>query len=376
MDNHLIKLCESNLSAAGKTFSCVYVLLLLVFVYAECLFAFQPGTISGSVTDKATGEPIPGVHVYLSQTTIGSVSDAGGNFSFNTKQDGQYMLVFSYIGYKTQMESVHLADGGTYTLHVKLEQDAINLEGIEVRASNREWIQHFEEFRRHFIGTTTFARNTEVINPWIVDIQRNEDGGLIASASQPLYIINNALGYELHIDLVDFRWDRSGVTGFYTYYSRFRKMIPANNRQQREWSRNRADAYNGSFYHFLQSLYDENLSQNRFETVVQNTTQRIEIESLSVLDMRRLAGYSAAAMSGTGEQLKGFRIREPVDVLFGRSARPQDSRPRSRLVPMHDSGIFMVNENGRLYDPLSLRIDGAWSNERVANLLPDDYLND
>ncbi len=89
--------------------------------------------------------------------------------------------------------------------------------------------------------------------------------------------------------------------------------------------------------------------------------------------MRRLAGYSPASGAETGEMLMGFRLRQPVDVLYGRRTQVSDSRSRSRLVPMNESGIFMITENGQLYDPVSLRIDGAWSFERVANLLPDDF---
>ncbi|TVQ01886.1 MAG: carboxypeptidase-like regulatory domain-containing protein [Balneolaceae bacterium] len=376
MNNHLIKLCEFKLSASGKTFAYVYLLLFLVFIYAECLFAFQPGTISGSVTDKQSGEPIPGVHVYLSQTTIGSVSADDGTFSFDTKLDGQYMLVFSFIGYKTHMISVQLGGGGTIIFDIELEPEAIQMEAIEVRASNREWQQNFDEFRRHFLGSTQFSADTKIINPWIVDIERDEDGNLVASSFLPLYITNKALGYELHIDLVEFKWNRSGISGFYTYYSRFREMEPENNRQQRDWIRNRTEAYRGSFSHFLQSLYDNNLSKNRFETVFQNTTQRTQIERLTMLDMRRLAGYSPASGAETGEKLMGFRLHQPVDVLYRRRTQHGDSGTRSRLVPMNQSGIFMITENGQLYDPFSLRIDGAWSFERVANLLPDDYQND
>lgn len=285
-------------------------LSVLVFIQSEWMFAFQPGTISGS---------------------------------------------------------------DTYKFDVELEPEAIQMEAIEVRASNREWQQNFDEFRRHFIGSTQFSANTNIINPWIVDIERDEEGNLIASASQPLYITNKALGYELHIDLVEFKWNRSGISGFYTYYSRFREMEPENNRQQREWIRNRTEAYRGSFSHFLQSLYDNILSKNRFETVIQNTTQRTQIERLTMLEMRRLAGYSPASGAETGEMLMGFRLRQPVDVLYGRRTQVSDSRSRSRLVPMNESGIFMITENGQLYDPVSLRIDGAWSFERVANLLPDDF---
>ena len=118
------------LQQAFKIFLYGCMLSVLVFIQSEWMFAFQPGTISGSVTDKQTGEPIPGVHVYLSQTTIGSVSDTDGTFSLTTKLEGQYLLVFSFIGYKTKMESVLLGGSDTYKFDVELEPEAIQMEQI------------------------------------------------------------------------------------------------------------------------------------------------------------------------------------------------------------------------------------------------------
>ena len=62
--------------------------------------AFAQTTVSGKVTNKK-GIPISGANVYLENTYDGSTSDANGNFSFITKEEGKVTLVVSYIAFQT-----------------------------------------------------------------------------------------------------------------------------------------------------------------------------------------------------------------------------------------------------------------------------------
>ncbi len=62
-----------------------------------------PGSIrnvSGKVVDP-TGQPIPGVAVTVKGSTIGTVTDARGNYSL-TLPNGAQTLVASYVGYRTR----------------------------------------------------------------------------------------------------------------------------------------------------------------------------------------------------------------------------------------------------------------------------------
>ena len=45
------------------------------------LFGFsQNGTVTGTVSDSETNEPLPGVNVVVKNTTIGTNTDFDGNF--------------------------------------------------------------------------------------------------------------------------------------------------------------------------------------------------------------------------------------------------------------------------------------------------------
>src|SRR5699024_5003852 len=58
-------------------------------------------TISGTVTDADTEEPIPGVNILVKGTTTGASTDANGTYEL-TVESLQDTLVVTYIGYQTQ----------------------------------------------------------------------------------------------------------------------------------------------------------------------------------------------------------------------------------------------------------------------------------
>jgi len=57
--------------------------------------------ISGTITDAATGQGMPGVNVQVKGTTNGAISDGSGKYSLSIT-DPNATLVFSFIGYVTQ----------------------------------------------------------------------------------------------------------------------------------------------------------------------------------------------------------------------------------------------------------------------------------
>ncbi|MBE0653981.1 MAG: carboxypeptidase-like regulatory domain-containing protein, partial [Bacteroidales bacterium] len=57
--------------------------------------------ISGKVSDKTTGEPIPGVNIIIHNTTIGTITNLNGEFSLLSPYDAKFFLV-SFIGYEKQ----------------------------------------------------------------------------------------------------------------------------------------------------------------------------------------------------------------------------------------------------------------------------------
>jgi TonB-linked SusC/RagA family outer membrane protein len=61
----------------------------------------QQASVSGTVTDSSTGEPIPGVNIVIKGTTVGVTTDQAGKYTINTSNRNA-ILVCSFIGYISQ----------------------------------------------------------------------------------------------------------------------------------------------------------------------------------------------------------------------------------------------------------------------------------
>ncbi|ASZ13118.1 TonB-dependent receptor [Chitinophaga pendula] len=76
-------------------------LATLLFL-CQIVQAQQSSTITGTVTNKSTGEKIPGVTVTVKGTAIGAISDGNGVFRLHTTRSFPLTLVLSYVGFKTE----------------------------------------------------------------------------------------------------------------------------------------------------------------------------------------------------------------------------------------------------------------------------------
>ena len=74
-------------------------MFVMIVALLVSTIAFAQGTISGSVTDGSTGDPLPGASVLVKGTTNGVTADFDGNFTI-TANSGD-VLVISYLGFQT-----------------------------------------------------------------------------------------------------------------------------------------------------------------------------------------------------------------------------------------------------------------------------------
>lgn len=86
----------------------------------------QDSEISGTVTDNASGDPLPGVTVQVQGTGTGTVTGLDGKYSIPATTED--VLLFSFIGYQTAKETV----GNRSSIDVALGQDVSNLDEVVV----------------------------------------------------------------------------------------------------------------------------------------------------------------------------------------------------------------------------------------------------
>jgi len=109
--------------------------LLLFFLLFSGVRSFAQ-TVSGTIVEKDSNEPLIGATVLLKGTCVGSVSGLDGSFLFQAREAGEYQLSISYIGYVKKVIDLTIeADKAVNLGKISLQPDAIGLEEIKVVAS-------------------------------------------------------------------------------------------------------------------------------------------------------------------------------------------------------------------------------------------------
>jgi iron complex outermembrane recepter protein len=81
---------------------------LLVFLYSLTQVSAQI-SISGLVTDKRSGTPLPGTNVLIKGDDIGVISDTQGHYEIKLLKPGTYTVQFSFVGYHSQSYVLELS---------------------------------------------------------------------------------------------------------------------------------------------------------------------------------------------------------------------------------------------------------------------------
>lgn len=106
----------------------------LLILLTICFLSFVvQGQITGTVTEKEGGLPIPGVSVSVKNSSLGSITDFDGNYSLSNV-DEDSVLIFNYLGYKSQEVEIN----GRSVIDVALEVNAAQLEQVIVTGYSKE----------------------------------------------------------------------------------------------------------------------------------------------------------------------------------------------------------------------------------------------
>lgn len=81
-------------------------LLFISFVLFSAI-SFAQTTISGTVLDSETGQPIPGVHITVVDSTIGTSTDFNGKFKLEVNQNPPFTIEASSVGFDKSNISIY-----------------------------------------------------------------------------------------------------------------------------------------------------------------------------------------------------------------------------------------------------------------------------
>ncbi|MDD2385752.1 MAG: carboxypeptidase-like regulatory domain-containing protein, partial [Bacteroidales bacterium] len=113
-------------------------LLLVIMAFAVASAGlYAQGTLNGSITDAATGEPIPFANVTIEENNnivTGGMTDFDGRYSIKPIPVGKYTVSASYVGYATLMYNNVQVSGGSITFqNFELNASAEMLAEVEIK---------------------------------------------------------------------------------------------------------------------------------------------------------------------------------------------------------------------------------------------------
>jgi len=92
----------------------------------------QTGTVTGQVTDAASGRPLESAQVYIEGTALGTLTNSAGRYLFVNAPPGEHTVIAELVGYRAGSQTVTVTAGATSTADFGLTVTAIALDQIVV----------------------------------------------------------------------------------------------------------------------------------------------------------------------------------------------------------------------------------------------------
>ncbi len=118
--------------------SIVVIVLCILLMLTPLALAQNNGSISGSVRDAGTGNPLTGVNIIVKGTVLGAATDLEGEFRIENIASGAYDLQITMIGYKSITRTgIQISAGQNPEVIIELDETTIEAPELIVTASKR-----------------------------------------------------------------------------------------------------------------------------------------------------------------------------------------------------------------------------------------------
>jgi hypothetical protein len=337
--------------------------ILTVFVvFSVCFSSARCQIFKGTVYDRLTDSTLSSAVIYISGTSIGTYSDAHGNFELDVSRYSSKPVTISLIGYYSVTLSEH-SSNKMYKVYLTTKINELN--EVVVNAKKGNWDSNLKIFKNEFLGESRNAMDCEILNEKDLRFSNINDSLLTAFSLKPLIILNKALGYTITYYLDKFTYtseiegtriydDACFILGNYL----FKDNLPTlNESEKRKVIEKRRQAYLGSRMHFFRMLYSGKLN-HRGKYVISLTDG---ISSFPIFIIR------------TDINSKSFGIKKDSLSAYLKFEKEFSVTYRgigSKIIVKNDSVYF---EKYGFYDPYGVDFLGNMSDRRMGDLLPYEY---
>ena len=398
---------------------------LLFFILGANALAQNTFSISGIVRDKKDG--LPGASIYLSGYKVATVADNNGRFKLVNLKPGSYDILVQIVGYLPYSKSVIISDKSV-EVDLVLKENVAQLDEVTVRAdpNRQKYINQFKEF---FIGKTPNATQCRILNPQVLNVDFDiTKSTLTVSTTEFLVVENKALGYRLKYMLDHFEYNSRTHIIYYSGHPFFEEL-KASAAKKKKYIAAREVAYYGSSQHFFRSLYAGKSKEEGFiinkmvkipnpnrypEYLINGNLEKIKAvaektgirQNKGKIDTALLAFWTkqkemprtidkfsrADVLTDTlvhyfNQNLRylnytdGLLIqytKEKESLAYSKTGfwifRPLDVPENEISVANLTEGPVRFYENGGIYDSRSLLYEGYWAYEKIADMVPMDYI--
>jgi hypothetical protein len=346
----------------------------------------------GTVLAKDSKLPIASASIFLSNTSVGTISKENGDFVLQPFPEGRFDLVVSMLGYETYSITVS-SNAIPSKLEIFLIPKVKELEEVVVAPYEKNgWEKWGDFFMKNLIGETPNSADCKLLNAEVIHFRFDKKKNTLnAFADEPLLIKNEALGYELKYDMSIFEFNYSTRVFFYQGYPLFTYLEAKNERTSSRWIKNREKAYKGSLMHFMRSLYRNTLEIEGYELrkIIRNKDkEKLSFSSgtnsnLDVLINVPLNGDSIAF--AIDSFTVGLQFNDYLQIVYKWKMMPEKYRltqrgmspyqPMTAELYMPDpEKVVAVLSNGSYFSGKDVLTLGFWSwSEKLSNMLPLDY---
>ncbi len=148
---------------------------IFIFLLTIGSFASTTGKIAGKVTDKKTGEPLPGVNIVISGTTMGAATDINGNYFIINIPPGTYTLQARMMGYANlDIEQVFVRVDRTTEINFEMMPKVLQTKGITIVAK-RPIVE------KDLTASQTIMSSRELEQSWVTNVVEaiSQESGII-----------------------------------------------------------------------------------------------------------------------------------------------------------------------------------------------------
>jgi len=189
-------------SRGSKPAFVTLILAVALCVFASSVFAASVGRIKGTITDKKTGEGLPGVTVMIDGTTMGAKTDIDGNYVILSVPPGTYNLKLTYLGYESVLVTgVSVTTDQTSEQNHQMVESIVDLGKVTTVRGERKGIDFNET------GTVSTMTQTEIQIAPVADVGSllEKETGITVDAEGELHIRGGRSGETTYlVDGVDY----------------------------------------------------------------------------------------------------------------------------------------------------------------------------